>query len=50
MVCPEDSVEAILELLAGAARTGKPGDGIVTVHKLDRVIRIRELQGVGDQP
>jgi nitrogen regulatory protein PII len=50
VVCPEDSVEAILELLAGAARTGKPGDGIVTVHKLDRVIRIRELQGVGDQP
>lgn len=43
VVCAEESLDAIIELLAGAARTGRPGDGLITVHELDRVMRIREL-------
>ena len=44
VVCSEEALDAIIESLAGAARTGKPGDGIITVLELDRVKRIREIE------
>jgi nitrogen regulatory protein PII len=30
-------------LIGRAARTGNRGDGIIAVHDLDRVVRIREI-------
>jgi len=37
----EDSLEAALEALANAARTGKVGDGKIFVQALERTVRIR---------
>ncbi|MGG6463075.1 P-II family nitrogen regulator [Solilutibacter silvestris] len=38
---PESQVEAALEALVKAARTGKIGDGKVFVQSLERTVRIR---------
>ena len=37
----ESSLEAALEALANAARTGKVGDGKIFVQSLERTVRIR---------
>ena len=38
---PADRVEGVVEAIAGAAKTGKIGDGKVWVTDLDSVLRIR---------
>ncbi len=38
---PEDRVERVIEAIAGAANTGKIGDGKIFVWQLDQVLRIR---------
>ena len=43
VVCPEESVDRIVNLLAQAARTGEPGDGIVAVQNVERVVRISHM-------
>ena len=43
VVSAEESLDRIIDLLTGAAWTGTPGDGIITVQELDKVLRIREL-------
>ena len=47
VVVSDDQLEAALEAIVGAARTGRIGDGKVFVYALDRVVRIRtgELDG-----
>ena len=37
----ESALEAALEALANAARTGKVGDGKIFVQSLERTVRIR---------
>ncbi len=37
----EDRVERVIEAIAGAANTGKIGDGKIFVWQLDQVMRIR---------
>jgi nitrogen regulatory protein PII len=44
VVCPEESVDRIVNLLAQAARTGEPGDGIVAVQNVERVVRISNMK------
>ena len=44
---PEKLVEAALEAIQQAAKTGKVGDGKIFVSKLDQVIRIRTGE-IGD--
>ena len=44
VVCAEESVDKIVKLLAQAARTGDPGDGIVAVQDVERVVRIRDVE------
>ncbi|HHH36738.1 MAG TPA: P-II family nitrogen regulator [Gammaproteobacteria bacterium] len=41
VVIPEDKLDACLEAITGAARTGKIGDGKIFVTDVQRVIRIR---------
>jgi len=41
VVLPEDRVDAAVEAIVAAARTGKIGDGKIFVTPVDRVIRIR---------
>lgn len=41
MVVPDDRVEAIVETIGSAARTGKIGDGKIFVSTVDQAVRIR---------
>ena len=41
MVLPDDRVEAAVQAIASAARTGKIGDGKIFLTKVDDAIRIR---------
>jgi nitrogen regulatory protein P-II 1 len=41
VVLPDDQVEAALEAIQNAARTGKIGDGKIFVTTVEKVIRIR---------
>lgn len=41
VICGEADVEMLLDGLARAARTGQPGDGIIAVSDVERVIRVR---------
>ena len=36
-----DQVEAVVEAIVGAARTGKIGDGKIFVYEVEQVVRIR---------
>lgn len=41
VACPDDKVDALTEAIAGAANTGKIGDGKVFVLDLESALRIR---------
>lgn len=41
VVCRDESVEGIIGALSSAARTGHPGDGIIVVTDLERVVQVR---------
>jgi len=41
IVCSDVHATDIAECIRQAAHTGNPGDGIIVVHDLDRVVRIR---------
>jgi nitrogen regulatory protein PII len=41
IVIDDDQVDAVVEVIAGAARTDKIGDGKIWVTSVDRVVRIR---------
>ncbi len=41
VVIPEDKLDACVDAITGAARTGKIGDGKIFVTSVQRVIRIR---------
>lgn len=43
-VCAEERSAMITELIVQAARTGRPGDGIVSVHPVRQVTKIRTGQ------
>jgi nitrogen regulatory protein PII len=44
VVCPEESIDKIVRILAQTARTGNPGDGIIVVQDVERVVRIRDIE------
>lgn len=41
IICADEKVEEIIDTITAAGRTGKVGDGKITVMDLNRVIRIR---------
>ena len=41
VVLPDDQVDAAIEAVVKAARTGKIGDGKIFVYELEQVVRIR---------
>jgi len=41
IVLPDAKVEAAVEAIIGAAKTGRIGDGKIFIHSLEEVIRIR---------
>lgn len=42
--CAAESVDKIVRLIARAARTGNPGDGMIAVQDVERVRRIRNVE------
>lgn len=44
VICAEESIEKIVKLVARAARTGDPGDGIIAVQDVERILRIRDIE------
>ena len=44
IAAPEEQVEAIVEAVMAAARTGKTGDGKIFVSRLEQVVRIRTAE------
>ncbi|PHI19839.1 transcriptional regulator [Lewinellaceae bacterium SD302] len=41
ILCNDEKVDDIVEVICASGRTGKVGDGKITVTSLDRVVRIR---------
>ncbi|MFO7892821.1 MAG: P-II family nitrogen regulator [Longimicrobiales bacterium] len=41
VVCADDAADDILDVIADAARTGQPGDGIIIVSDVERVTTVR---------
>lgn len=42
VVCSEESLDKIIKSIAQAARTGDPGDGIIAVQDVERVMKISD--------
>jgi nitrogen regulatory protein PII len=43
VICEDDLVDSIVATIAQAANTGYPGDGIITVENVDKMLRIRDI-------
>jgi nitrogen regulatory protein P-II 1 len=43
VICDDESVEKIVQLIARKAKTGTPGDGILAIQAVEQVHRIRDL-------
>ena len=48
VICSSDDADRIVDLIAGAAKTGKIGDGKVWVLGVDKLLRIRTGEEGGD--
>ena len=48
VIVPDDAVEAAIEALEGAAKTGRIGDGKIFVTPVEEVVRIRTGERGGD--
>jgi len=44
VICEEGQVDGIMATIAEAAKTGYPGDGIITVEDVEKFVRIRGLK------
>ncbi|MBI4488366.1 MAG: P-II family nitrogen regulator [Deltaproteobacteria bacterium] len=43
VVCEQGLVDGIIGTVAAAAKTGYPGDGIINVEDVEKMVRIREV-------
>jgi nitrogen regulatory protein P-II 1 len=43
VICEDGLVDKMVALIAQQARTGLPGDGIVAIQDVERVLRIRDI-------
>lgn len=48
ILCSDPSADLLVQLLRESAHTGHPGDGMIAVHDLDRVVRIHTGQEQDD--
>ena len=46
IVCNDSEVEKIVSIISSKGRTGNPGDGIIYVSDVERVIRIKNEENV----
>lgn len=45
VICSDELVSRLVDAISGAAHTGRPGDGVITVSEVSEVVRI----GTGDR-
>ena len=43
VICEETLVDGIMMTIARAAKTGYPGDGIVAIQDMEKMVRIRDI-------
>ncbi len=43
-ICPDESVDRMVSLIAEHARTGEPGDGVIAVQEVNDLRRIRDIK------
>ena len=43
VVCAEDMTDQIVGVIANKAKTGESGDGVITIQRVERFMRIREM-------
>jgi len=43
VICEDGLVDGMMKTIAEAAKTGYPGDGIITVDEVERLVRIRDV-------
>jgi nitrogen regulatory protein PII len=43
-ICPDESVDRMLSLIAEYAWTGEPGDGVIAVQEVKNLMRIRDIK------
>jgi nitrogen regulatory protein PII len=43
-ICPDESVDRMLSLIAEHARTGEPGDGVIAVQEVNSLMRIHDIK------
>jgi nitrogen regulatory protein P-II 1 len=41
VICSDELVSRVVDAISGAAHTGRPGDGVITVSEVSEVVRIR---------
>ncbi len=41
IILPEKKVDKVIETILALAHTGEPGDGVITVQKIEELIKIR---------
>ena len=44
VICEEGLVDGIVTTIAQASKTGYPGDGIITVEDVEKMVRIRDIK------
>lgn len=42
VICEDHEMAAVVDTLATAAHSGRPGDGLITVEHMEAVLRIRD--------
>jgi nitrogen regulatory protein PII len=42
-ICPDESVDRMVKLMAEHARTGEPGDGIIAIQEVKSLMRIHDI-------
>ena len=43
-ICPDESVDRMIGLIAEHARTGEPGDGVIAVQEVQSLRRIHDIK------
>ena len=44
LICPDKDEQRMVEIIRGGACTGQPGDGVIAVQNINRLIKIRTAQ------
>jgi nitrogen regulatory protein P-II 1 len=46
IICRDEEVDEIVEIISSIGRTGNPGDGLITVSDVQRAIRVKNKKNL----